>query len=167
MRKTALFIVATLIPLMGCEQSQQPDSPSITIAPFAIHSAHGQRSEEIARELQSLLSAALASNADFVAHNGREVDFEPATLTASSPTHLVTGSVTTVGSRCQISIALIDTLTSYQLWAEVYETAIDDWRSIADRAALEIAAAIDRSTQPLMLPDPRLERRIGESAGRA
>ena len=72
----------------------------------------------------------------------------------------------TVGNHCQISIALIDTLESYQLWAEIYETDIDDWRSSVDRATLGIAAALDRTTQPLILPDPRPEQRTREFADR-
>ena len=90
MRKTGLVIVVTLIPLMACEQSQQPVSRSIAIAPFEVHPANGKRSKEIASELQSLLSKALASNTDSVVRNWREVDLERATLKASA-THIVEG----------------------------------------------------------------------------
>jgi TolB-like protein/class 3 adenylate cyclase len=139
-----------------------PDKPSIAILPFQNMSGDADQeyfADGIVEEIITALSRmrwlfVIARNSSF-AYKGRNVDAKQVGRELGVR-YLLEGSVRKAGNRVRITGQLIDAGTGAHLWAERFDSALEDIFDLQDRVTANVVGAIA----------PRLEQAEIERAGR-
>lgn len=125
-----------------------PDRPSIAVLPFEnLSNDSGQEyfadgmTEDLITDLSRVSGLfVIARNSSF-AYKGRPVDIK--IVGRELGVHFVIeGSVRKVGSKLRINVQLIDTRTGGHLWAQRYDSDIDDVFTLQDQIMSKIVAAL-------------------------
>ncbi|WP_198374455.1 winged helix-turn-helix domain-containing protein [Neoroseomonas rubea] len=129
------------------------DRPALAVLPFANLSSDAEQeyfSDGITDELITQLSRArwfyvIARNSSFT-YKGRAVD--PRQVGRDlGVRYVLEGSVRRAAGRVRIACQLIDAETGHQLWAERFDSTLDDIFELQDRVAEAVAGAIEPSLQ--------------------
>jgi TolB-like protein len=139
---------ATIAAPAGTALLVLPDKPSITVLPFqnlSGDSAQDYFADGVVEEIITSLSRVrwlfvIARNSSF-SYKGRSVDVKEVGRTLGVR-YVLEGSVRKAGDRVRITGQLIDATTGTHLWAERFESTLDDLFELQDRVAQSVVGAI-------------------------
>ena len=126
--------------------------PTVAVLPFQTYAGTDDR-DHVAGAITDLLVTKLAhNNAITVTSLTSTMRFQSAPATVPEigrqlgATHVVEGSIAMVGNRARVIAQLIDARTDHHVWAESYETTMDNAllfeQRITDQISKDIAAAL-------------------------
>src|SRR6266403_756559 len=125
-----------------------PDKPSIAVLPFQNMSADPEQeyfADGVVEDITMALSRfhwlfAIARNSSFT-YKGRAVDVKQVGRELGVR-YVLEGSVRKAGNRIRIAGQLVDTATGAHLWAERFESALDDIFELQDQVTEAVVGAI-------------------------
>ncbi len=128
-----------------------PDKPSLAVLPFA--NMTGDKEQEyfadgMVEDITTALSRirqffVIARNSSF-AYKGKSIDVKQIGRELGVR-YLLEGSVRKAGDRVRITGQLIDAETGAHLWADKYDSALEDIFDLQDRVTASVAGAIEPS----------------------
>jgi TolB-like protein/class 3 adenylate cyclase len=130
-----------------------PDKPSIAVLPFANMSGDPEQeyfADGMVEEIITALSRirwlfVIARNSSFT-YKGQAVDVKQVGRELGVR-YLLEGSVRKAGERLRIAAVLIDAATGAHLWADRFDSSLQDIFDLQDRVALSIAGVIEPTLQ--------------------
>jgi TolB-like protein len=139
-----------------------PDKPSIAVLPFANLSSDPQQDYFADGMVEDIITALSRSRSLFViarhstfTYKGKAVDIKQVGRELGVR-YALEGSVRKAGDRVRIAVQLLDAATGSHLWADRFDSQIDDIFDLQDRVTGDVIAAIS----------PQLERAEIERAQR-
>jgi len=129
-------------------ESAQPDRPSIIVLPFTNMSGDSEQdyfADGITEDIITALSKwrsfyVIARNSAFI-YKGRNVDVKQIGRELNVR-YVLEGSVRKSANRVRISAQLIDASTGMHLWADRFESALDDIFDLQDQVTASVVCAI-------------------------
>ena len=157
------------LPAMATNQSSEtaqplplPDKPSIAVLPFQNMSGDPEQEYFADGMVEDIITGLSRSKSLFViarystfTYKGKAVDIKQVGRELGVR-YVVEGSVRKVGNRVRISGQLIDAATGAHLWADRFDSQLDDIVDLQDRVTMSVIGAIS----------PQLERAEIERAQR-
>jgi TolB-like protein len=130
-----------------------PEKPSIAVLPFSNMSGDPDQEyfvDGVVEEITTALSRirwlfVIARNSSFT-YKGKNVDVRRVGRELGVH-YLLEGSVRKAGRRARISGQLIDAQTGMHLWADHFDSPMDDMFELQDRVAISIAGVIEPALQ--------------------
>jgi len=141
------------VPLGGSPAKERPtlalpDKPSIAVLPFQNMSGDPEQDyfadgmvEEIITALSRFGSLFVTARNSSFAYKGRAVDVKQVGRELGAR-YVLEGSVRKAASRVRITGQLIDTLTGVHLWADRFESALEDVFDLQDQVTASVVGAI-------------------------
>ncbi|GEP61571.1 adenylate/guanylate cyclase domain-containing protein [Reyranella soli] len=134
---------ATVLPL--------PDKPSIAVLPFKNMSGNAEQQYFADRMVEDIITAlsripslfVIARNSSF-AYKGKSIDIRHVGRELGVR-YLMEGSVRKAGSRLRINGQLIEAETGVHLWADSFDSVLEEVFELQDRVTMAVAGAIEPS----------------------
>jgi adenylate cyclase len=137
--------------LVGRTAMALPDRPSIAVLPFSNLSRDPDEDyfvegmvDEIVHALTRIRTLFVISSESSFALKGQDLDEKQAAARVGVR-YILAGSVRRSGSRVRISVKLVDTTRSSQVWAERFDEDLEDVFELQDRIAVKVAGEIEPS----------------------
>jgi adenylate cyclase len=126
-----------------------PDKPSLAVLPFANMSGDPEQeyfADGMVEDITTALSRigglfVIARNSSFT-YKGRAVDVKQVGRELGVR-YVVEGSVRKVGGRVRITCQLVNAATGAHVWAEKFDSALDDVFELQDRVTESVAGAVE------------------------
>jgi adenylate cyclase len=126
-----------------------PDKPSLAVLPFENMTGDAEQEyfvDGMVEEITTAISRlswlfVIARNSSFT-YKGKAVDVKQVARELGVR-YVLEGSVRKAGNRVRITGQLIDTATSAHLWADRFDSALDDIFELQDRVASNVVGAIE------------------------
>ncbi len=125
-----------------------PEKPSIAVLPFLHLAEDSSReyltdgiTEDITTELSRFRSFFVISRQSSFTYKGKPID-PPSVGRALGVRYVVQGSVRLSGKRIRVAAQLIDTSNGSNVWAEKYDSAIEELFNIQDEIVGKISVAV-------------------------
>jgi TolB-like protein/DNA-binding SARP family transcriptional activator/Tfp pilus assembly protein PilF len=145
---TAVVVAGAALWIIGPGRSQPPER-SIAVLPFINMSADGDDesfndglTEEIISGLASVPELRVISRTSAMHYKGAERPL-PEIARELGVAHILEGSVRRSGARVRISAQLIDAHSDEHLWAENYESDLDDVFRVQEQIARQVVRALE------------------------
>jgi len=144
------------------DRAALPDKPSLAVLPFQNMSGDAEQEYFVDGMVEEITTAiarlpwlfVIARNSAFT-YKGKAIDVKQVAQELGVR-YVVEGSVRKAGNRVRITGQLIDTTTGAHIWADRFDSALDDIFELQDQVASNVAGAIE----------PKLRRSEIERAGR-
>jgi TolB-like protein len=125
-----------------------PDKPSLAVLPFQNMSGDAEQEYFVDGMVEEITTAiarlpwlfVIARNSAFT-YKGKPVDVKQVAQELGVR-YVLEGSVRKAGNRVRISGQLIDTTTGAHIWADRFDSALDDIFELQDQVASDVAGAI-------------------------
>jgi len=126
-----------------------PDKPSIAVLPFQNMSGDPEQeyfADGMVEEITTALSRirwlfVVARNSSFT-YKGQQVDVKQVGQELGVR-YVLEGSVRKAGNRVRITAQLIDTVTDAHLWADRFDSSLEDVFELQDKVAISVAGVIE------------------------
>jgi len=126
-----------------------PDKPSIAVLPFQTMSGDPEQeyfADGMVEEITTALSRirwlfVVARNSSFT-YKGQQVDVKQVGQELGVR-YVLEGSVRKAGNRVRITAQLIDTVTDAHLWADRFDSSLEDVFELQDKVAISVAGVIE------------------------
>jgi TolB-like protein/class 3 adenylate cyclase len=130
-----------------------PDKPSIAVLPFANMSGDPEQEYFVDGMVEEIITAlsrirwlfVIARNSTFT-YKGRPVDVKEVGRELGVR-YVLEGSVRKGGNRVRITAQLIDALSATHLWADRFDSSLEDVFDLQDRVASSVAGVIEPALQ--------------------
>ena len=127
-----------------------PDKPSLLVLPFQNISGDPEQQyfadgmvEEITTALSRVRSLSVIARNSAFTYEGRAIDVPARSGRELGVRYVLEGSVRQAGLRVRIASQLVETANGTHLWADRFESTLEDVFDLQDRVAASVAAAIE------------------------
>jgi TolB-like protein len=142
----------TVTPVVG-SPLPLPDKPSIAVLPFQNMSGDPEQEYFVDGMVEEIITAlsrirwlfVVARNSTFT-YKGRAVDAKQVGRELGVR-YVLEGSVRKAGQRVRITAQLIDATTGTHLWADRFDSSLEDVFELQDRVAVSVAGVIEPTLQ--------------------